>query len=380
MSMMNNPMSSVEACFGDLPDPRVEGRCDHQLIDIIIMAICAVITGAESWVEVETFARAKQSWLETFLKLPNGIASHDTFGRVFAVLDAEAFQRSFTRWVESVFRVTKGQVIAIDGKTARRSHDKTIGKDAIHMVSAWASTNGIVLGQRKIDDKSNEITAIPQLLRLLDVSGCIVTIDAMGCQTKIAQAIRDEKADYVLRVKDNQGNLHQDLQDWFAYADQVDFASMESSYHETVNKAHGRIEIRRCWAVSAPLAFEHIRHFDGWVDLQSIVRVQRERRLPDKIEQDTAYYISSLPNDAQRLLEATRLHWSIENSCHWVLDVTFREDDSRIRCGNSPQNMAVLRRLALNILKTDPSKGSLRQKRYHAALDDTFLRKLLDQF
>ncbi len=377
--MAKKPTASLEKCFSKLPDPRVEGRCGHKLIDIIIIAICAVIAGAETWVDIETFGRTKQSWLSDFLELPNGIPVHDTFGRVFGALDAKAFQRCFMRWVEAVFRVTAGQVVAIDGKTVRRSHDKTIGKDAIHMVSAWASENGLVLGQRKVDEKTNEITAIPELLRLLNVAGCIVTVDAMGCQKKIAQAIRDERADYVLRVKGNQGHLDQDVRDWFDYADQVAFKDMPSSYNEQVNKGHGRIEIRRCWAVSDPLAFDYIRHYEGWPDLQTIVRVQRERQFPDKVEIETAYYISSLPNDAKLLLHATRQHWSIENSLHWVLDVTFREDDSRIRTGNSPQNMAVLRHLALNILKQDPSKGSLRQKRYRAALDDAFLKHLLSQ-
>jgi predicted transposase YbfD/YdcC len=379
MTEMSEIPTSIEACFGALPDPRVQGRCDHKLLEIVVIALCAVITGAESWVEVETFGRLKHAWLKTFLELPFGIPTHDTFGRVFAALDAEAFQACFARWVEGVFQVTRGQVIAIDGKTVRRSHDKTIGKDAIHMVSAWATTNGIVLGQRKVDDKSNEITAIPELLRVLNVAGCIVTIDAMGCQKNIAQTIRDEKADYILRVKDNQGHLHQDLQDWFAYADQVQFAQMDYSYREVVNKDHGRLEIRRCWAIGDPLAFEYIRHYDGWADLRSIVRVQRERRIGAKVEQETAYYISSLPSDAAKLLAATRAHWGIENSCHWVLDVTFGEDDSRIRSGDAPQNMAVLRHLALNLLKRDPSKGSLRRKRYQAALDDTFLLKLLAQ-
>src|SRR5215207_7016646 len=203
---MNEVPVSLEACFGDLPDPRVVGRCDHKLLDIVIIAICAVITGADSWVDVETFGQRKRGWLETFLELANGIPTHDTFGRVFAALDAQAFQTGFARWVEGVFAATRGQVVALDGKTVRGSHDKTIGKDAIHMVSAWASGAGIVLGQRKVAAKSNEITAIPELLRLLDVAGCIVTIDAMGCQTTIAQAIRDEKADYILRVKDNQGH------------------------------------------------------------------------------------------------------------------------------------------------------------------------------
>jgi len=209
------------------------------------VAVCAGLTGAESWVEIETFGVMKEAWLRTFLELPNGTPSHDTFGRVFAALDAEAFQACFVRWVEGVFQVTQGQVIGIDGKTLRGSQDKHTGKKAIHMVSAWASQSGIVLGQRKVDDKSNEITAIPELLRVLDVAGCIVTLDAMGCQKEIAQTIRDEKADYVLRVKDNQGKLHQDLQDWFDYADKVQFANMNSSYHETVNKDHGRIGLSR---------------------------------------------------------------------------------------------------------------------------------------
>jgi hypothetical protein len=195
--MSKNLSISLQACFGDVPDPRVEGRCEHKLIDIIIIAVCGILCGADSWVGIETVGRAKASWFGQFLDLEHGIPSHDTFGNVFAKIDYEAFQSRFVRWVQRVFQVTKGQVIAIDGKTSRGSHDKSIGKDAIHLVNAWASANGIALGQRKVDDKSNEITAIPERLRLLDVSGCIVTIDAMGCQTKIAQTIRDQQADSV---------------------------------------------------------------------------------------------------------------------------------------------------------------------------------------
>jgi predicted transposase YbfD/YdcC len=378
--MNEKPCNSISAAFSELSDPRVEGRCEHKLLDMVVIAVCAVITGADSWVEVETFGKLKEEKLRGFLELAAGIPSHDTFGRLFGALDADEFQKCFARWVDGVFQVSDGQVIAIDGKTVRRSHDRTIGKDAIHMVSAWASTNGIALGQRKVDAKSNEITAIPELLRVLEVSNCIVTIDAMGCQKKIAQTIRDEKADYILHVKENQGNLYQDLQDWFAYADKVHFAGINSTYHKTVNKDHGRIEIRQCWAIADPLAFENIRHHEGWADLQTIVRIERERRIGDKVEAETTYYISSLPNQANRILTATRAHWSIENSFHWVLDVTFHEDDSRIRVGNSPQNMAVLRHLALNILKSDTSKGSLRNKRYRAALDDSFLFSLLSNF
>ena len=375
---MNEPVfTSLEACFGDLPDPRVQGRCDHKLIDLIIITVCAVICGADSWTGVETFARAKEEWLRRHLALPNGLPSHDTLGRVFASLNAEAFQAGFSRWVQAVFRVTKGQVVAMDGKTARRSHDQAIGQEAIHMVSAWASQNGIALGQRKVADKSNEITAIPELLRVLDVSGCIVTIDAMGCQKDIAQTIRDAKADYVLRVKDNQAHLRQDLQEWFTYGDEQAFKGLAVDYHQTIDKSNGRIEIRRCWAIADPVAFEYIRHYDAWTDLQTIVRVQREVRVQGKTSFETAYYITSLPNDAARLLAATRHHWAIENSFHWVLDVTFREDDSRIRSGDSPQNMALFRQLALNILKQDLSKMSLKQKRFYAGLNDSFLLQLL---
>lgn len=370
---------SLEECFGDLPEPRVRGRCDHKLMDIMVIAVCAALCGADSWVGVETVAKAKESWFRAFLKLENGIPSHDTFGDVFAKIDSEAFQTRFMRWVEAVFQVTKGQVIALDGKTLRGSHDQAIGKEAIHLVNAWAVTNGIVLGQRKVDGKSNEITAIPELLRLLNVTGCIVTIDAMGCQKDIATSIRAEKADYILRVKDNQSRLKQDLEDWFAYADSQKFASMQMDFHQITHKTSGRIEIRRCWAVSDPLAFEHIRHYDGWADINSIVRIQRERRVGAHISQEPAYYISSLPADAA-LLQSTRHHWAIENSFHWVMDVTFGEDHSRIRNDESAENMAVLRSIALNLLKRDPSKSSLRQKRFRAAMDNDFLLHLITQF
>lgn len=377
--MSDKALASIEKCFGDIDDPRVRGRCNYPLIEIIIIAICASIAGAETWTDIETFGKSKEKWLRQFLKLEKGIPSHDTFGDVFNVIDGEVFQRSFIRWVEAVFTVTKGQVIAIDGKTARRSHDKSVGKDAIHMVSAWANTNGIVLGQRKIDDKSNEITAIPELLDLLSITGCIVTIDAMGCQKKIAQKIRDKQANYVLSVKENQGNLYQDIEDWFAYADKVEFKDMQHDYHKQVSKGHGRLEIRQCWLITDPIAFDYIRHYEGWVDLKAIVRLHRERRLPDKVQQETAYYITSLESDAHQILNATREHWAIENSLHWVMDVTFREDDMRTRKGNSSQNLVVLRHIALNILKKDTSKGSLKQKRYKATLDETFLLELLEQ-
>lgn len=375
---MTEPLS-LRDCFEDLPDPRVSGRCTYKLTDVIIIAICGVLCGADSWVGIEMVGREKEAWFREFLDLEHGIPSHDTFGDVFAMIDAKAFQKRFMRWVEQVFQVTKGQVVALDGKTLRGSHDKAIGKDAIHLVSAWASQNGLVLGQRQVADKSNEITAIPELLNLLNVTGCIVTIDAMGCQTAIAQTIRDRGADYILRVKDNQSKLRQDIEDWFVHGDQQAFAGMQMDYHRSVAKTSGRVEVRQCWVVTDPVAFDYIRHYDGWVDLNSLIRIHREVRHGASVTEQTAYYISSLIASAQTLLDATQHHWAIENSFHWVLDVTFREDHARNRTGDSPANMAVLRSIALNLLKRDPSKHSLKQKRFKAAMNNNFLLSLLTQ-
>lgn len=369
-------IGSLGEYFGDLPDQRVAGRCDYRLIDLVVIAICASISGAESWVEVEAFAETRREWLSQFMQIGNRVPSHDTFGRVFALLDAPSFHQRFAAWIKAVFEKTAGEVIAIDGKTARRSHHKGIGKEALHTVSAWACGNEMVLGQVATDTKSNEITAIPELLQLLDVTGCIVTIDAMGTQKKIAQQIRQQEADYVLALKDNQERLYHMARDVFAYGDQIGFARLDMQSHHTVNKAHGRIEIRRCQALQDETLLASFRA-EGWTDLSSLVRLQRERRFADHVETETVYYISSLPNDAAKLLSATRSHWAVENQLHWVLDVIFREDDSRIRSGNGAENMAVLRHISLNILKRDPSKGSIRVKRYRAAMNTSFLETLL---
>ena len=369
-------IGSLAAYFGDLPDQRVAGRCDYRLIDLVVIAICASISGAESWVEVEAFAETRREWLSQFMQMGNRVPSHDTFGRVFALLDAQSFHQRFAAWIKAVFEKTEGEVIAIDGKTARRSHHKGIGKEALHTVSAWACGNEIILGQVATNTKSNEITAIPELLQLLNVTGCIVTIDAMGTQKKIAQQIRQQEADYVLALKDNQERLYQMARDVFAHGDQIGFARLDMQSHQTVNKAHGRIEIRRCQALHDETLLASFRA-EGWTDLHSLVRLQRERRFADQVETETVYYISSLPNDAAKLLSATRSHWAVENKLHWVLDVIFREDDSRIRIGNGAENMAVLRHISLNILKLDPSKGSIRVKRYRAAMNTAFLETLL---
>lgn len=375
--MENLPKISLTRLFEDMDDPRVVGRCTYALVEVVIIGICAVLCGAETWTEVEEFGESKREWLRKLLKLEQGIPSHDTFRRVFSLLPAEVFEARFRAWVEVTFRVEQGQVIAIDGKTVRGA-----GLRALHLVSAWAHRSGIVLGQRKVDEKSNEITAIPQLLEDLYLAGSIVTLDAMGTQTAIAQKILDKKADYVLALKGNQGQLHTDVQEWFAWASERQFRDMPHTYTQTVNKNHGRIEIRQCWALSDVRAFDVIRHHDGWAGLQSIVMVKRERRLLDNhpVPPETVYFISSLPPDAELLLSAIRAHWSIENNFHWTLDVVFREDDARLRVLNGAENFAILRRFALNLLKRHPSNLSLKRKRFKAALDDAFLAQLLHYF
>jgi len=375
--MSDLPKISLQRFFEDMDDPRVVERCTYQLTEVVIIAICAVLCGAETWTEVEEFGASKREWLGKFLKLEQGIPSHDTFRRVFGILPAEAFEKRFREWVEQTFRVESGQVIAIDGKTIRGA-----GLRALHLVSAWAHRGGIVLGQRKVDEKSNEITAIPQLLDDLYLAGSIVTLDAMGSQTKIAQKIIDKKADDVLALKGNQGQLHEDVREWFAWAADCQFQDMPHTFAQTVNKNHGRIEIRRCWALSDPRAFEVIRHHDGWAGLQSIVMVKRERRSLDNTPApvETVFFISSLPPDAEVLLAAIRAHWSIENNFHWTLDVVFHEDDARLRVINGAENFAILRHFSLNLLKSHPAKLSLKRKRFKAALDDSFLSQLLDYF
>lgn len=375
--MGKEPTHAIEEHFGSVSDPRAE-NASHQLLDIIVIAICAVICGADNWEDVENFGKAKKKWLEQYLELPHGIPSHDTFGRVFARIEAEEFQRCFLNWVQGVMRVTAGQVIAIDGKALRRSHDKALGKGMIQMVSAWATANRLVLGQRKVDDKSNEITAIPQLLKVLELSGCIVTIDAAGCQTAIASQIIEQGGDYVLSLKENQGQLYQDTHDIFSYALESDFKHIPHDSHRTINKGHGRIEIRECWVITQLDSFDYIRNLDAWVGLQSLVMLRRERRIGGETTVEFAYFISSLPPNARLILDASRRHWGIENSLHWVLDIAFREDDSRIRKGNGPQNFAVLRHIALNLLKQEQTATcGIKAKRLKAGWDEDYLLKVL---
>ena len=360
--------------FSIIKDPRESNR-RHKLIDIITIALCAIICGCDSWEEVEDFGEFKVDWLKTFLELPHGIPSHDTFGRVFARIDPVEFQASFSNWMKAIHQATAGQVVAIDGKTLRRSHDRPAGQAPIHMVSAWASENRMVLGQVKTEAKSNEIKAIPKLLRLLDLTGCIVTIDAMGCQKKIAGQIIDQQADYLLALKGNQSQLHQDIALFFQDAAQSEFQDVPHGYHQTVDGDHGRIETRQYWIVSD---IDWLEDRKDWKNLQSIVMAQREREVNEVVSAETTYYISSLDTDPQTLAHAVRGHWGIENSLHWVLDVAFREDECRVRKDHGPENLAILRHAAINLLKKESSKKrSVKRKRRIAGWDNDLLMRIL---
>ena len=373
--MSQTATATIIEHFLKLDDPRRYNK-SHLLIDIVVIAICAVICGADDWPAVEEFGEAKQEWFEQFLKLPHGIPSDDTFRRVFAVLDAEQFQSCFITWIRTVFEVTQGQVVPIDGKKLRRSHDKSIGKDAIHMVSAWALENHLVLGQVKVDDKSNEITAIPQLLDVLEIAGCIVTIDAMGCQKKITQKVKDKNADYTIAVKANQKGLLEDITGLFDRARETQFANCD--YCKTEEKGHGRFEIRECWTISNPEDLKQIRSLSDWTGLRTVVMVRRERHIGCKIETEIKYYISSLVSSARHILDIIRGHWGIENQLHWVLDIAFREDDCRLRKGNGAQNFALLRHIALNLLKQESTcKRGIKTKRLKAGWDMDYLSKVL---
>lgn len=362
---MENPLRYLS----ELRDPRVERTREHLLEEILLIAIAAVLSGAESWNDMEDYGHAKREWLKSFLSLPSGIPSHDTFNRVFAALDPMELEKGFVAWVSSIARLTAGEVVAIDGKTLCGSRQPG-QKAVVHMVSAWASANNLVLGQRKVDDKSNEITAIPKLLEALELSGTVVTIDAMGCQKAIAEKIVDKKADYVLAVKDNQGHLLEEVKDSFRMlgADAV---------AEEIDCGHGRVERRSCSVIADTSLVEQAAQ---WPSLRGLVRIEAERyhKVSGKTEREIRYYITSLKPDAARLNAAIRQHWGIENKLHWALDVSFGEDQSRKRAGYAAQNFSILNRIALNLLKQEKtSKRGIKGKRLKAGWDHDYLLKLL---
>jgi len=370
------PLNLIAPHFCKLKDPRMDRTRKHNLLDIITITICAVVGGADNWVEVAEFGSSKEAWFKSFLDLPHDIPSHDTFGRVFRLLDPQQWQAGFLSWVETITQVSTGQIVPIDGKCLRRSHDKTLGSKAIHMVSAWASDSRLVLGQVKVDKKSNEITAIPILLDMLTLSGCIVTIDAMGCQKDIARKIIKKEADYALALKKNHKGLYQGVKALF---DQTTLDNFETHYtHKTVEISHGRQETRQCWTISDPKQLATLPGFSDWPGLKTVVLVRAEQQRGHKTTLEDRYYISSLSGDAEKLLQVVRGHWAIENSLHWVLDIAFCEDDCRIRKGYGAQNFAVLRHLALNLLEQDTTvKCGINAKRKKAGWDKDFLLNIL---
>lgn len=377
MTIVKPPLITYH--FLTITDLRKEHNKVHFLIDIIMIAVCAVIAGCQGWVDIEQFGIEKQAWFKKFLRLPDGIPSHDTFGRVFSLIDPKQFQACFAKWMRSAVRLSGGKIIAIDGKTHRRTFGKLVR--ALHLVSAFATANGVALGQVATDQKSNEITAIPELLKLLDITGCLVTTDAMGCQSDIAADIVSKGGDYLLAVKGNQGLLYRDIKACFAAIPDDGQLQEILATNTTENKGHGRIEKRVCEILSGTHVIDRVRHKNNWMSLSTIVKVTATRtsQKTGVITEQTRYYICSLKQpSAERIQQAVRAHWGIENSLHWVLDMAMREDESRIRAGHAPANMAVLRHIALNLIRADKTrKVGIKISQHRAGWSERYLERLL---
>ncbi len=374
--------ASLSHYFADIPDYRVERTKKHLLKDILIIAILAVIAGATGWEDMENYGLSKKQWLEEFLELPHGIPSDDTFRRVFERIEPQKLEQCLSQWVNNLLgSVGSGkEVIPIDGKTLKGSYDRNQGIKALHLVTAWASEQKLILGQVKVEDHSNEITAIPALLELLDLKDTIITIDAMGTQKEIIKQIHSKKADYVVSLKGNHPTLFNQVKQWFVQNQKNNLEQMGVSYHRQTEKGHHRIEIRKVWAVPVS-AFDGLYQQEEWKGLQTIVIVERTRHLWNKTTHEIQFYLSSLQPNAQQNGSAIRKHWGIENQVHWTLDVTFREDQCRIRSGNSPQNLALLRRWALNALNQEKTVNrSIRQKSKRTAMNDNYMLKVLKSF
>lgn len=363
-------MEGFNACFADLQDPRTGNAGRHDLLEMLIIALCTVLSGGEDCTDMAEFARTKLAFLRGFLKLEHGAPSHDTFSRLFRLLDPEQFRDCFQRFMTGFAEACQG-VVAIDGKVLRRSFDKASGKSPLHMVSAWGCEQRLVLGQIATEARSNEITAVPRLLKLLSLEGCIVTVDALNCQREIAQQVIDQKADYVMALKGNQGTLHDDVRTFLD--DPQTRLSVSAS---TVEGDHGRIETRTAMLTTDIL---WLQENHNWPALAAVGKVIRVREMADKTSTETAYYLLSAPMTPERFGSVARSHWGIENCLHWCLDVTMNEDQMRNRMDNAPQNLAMLRHMALNLVRQETSPGSLRKKLKRAAWSDSFLAKLLAQ-